>query len=193
MPSLLPGPALAAAAVAGMRGVPVSCPWCQAVPSLLAGQPGVLPAAAALPAALPAAAWPPAAVGERGAPASALAWPTHAAGKVSVPWGSQCHGGEQRGGMTGRNQRSWGRKVRGTPAAAPSWGRLKAHGHGARGGQILVGAASRSGVGARRWHAGRSQHGDHTPCGAGARGVGGSHRAATGLHRGARHNRGRCA
>lgn len=63
VPSLLPGPALAAAVVAGMRGVPVSCPWSQAVPSLLAGQPGVLLAAAALPAALPAAAWLPAAVG----------------------------------------------------------------------------------------------------------------------------------
>lgn len=63
VPSLLPGPALAAAAVAGMRRVPVSCPWSQAVPNLLAGQPGVMPAAAVLPAALPVAAWPPAAVG----------------------------------------------------------------------------------------------------------------------------------
>lgn len=60
VPSLLPGPALAAAAVAEMRGVPVSCPWSRAVLSLLAGQPGVLPAAVALLAALPAAAWPPA-------------------------------------------------------------------------------------------------------------------------------------
>lgn len=63
VPSLLPGPALAAAAVAGMRQVPVSCPWSQAVPSLLAGQPGVLLPAAVLLAALPAAAWLPAAVG----------------------------------------------------------------------------------------------------------------------------------
>lgn len=63
VPSLLPGLALAAAVLAGMRGVPVSCPWSQAVPSLPAGQPGVPLAAAALPAALPAAAWPPAAVG----------------------------------------------------------------------------------------------------------------------------------
>lgn len=194
-PSRQPGLALAAAAVAGTMGVPASCPWPRAAPSPLAGQPAVPPPAAAPPAALPAAAWPPAAAGARGAPASALEWPARVAGGASAPWGSRHHGGEQWGGMTGGTRKSRGRRVqaRGARAAAPSWRRLVAHGHGARVGWAPAGAAWPSGAGARRWRAGRCWCGARTPHGAGARGAGGSRRAATGPRRGARRSRGRCA